>query len=173
MTSFTLLLIKVHFWINFPTHFTYHFLLLQEFDLKKFSSPIKDLDKFLKPTPAIFFHLKVRHRKVAFEHVTRPQRKTDRNQRRKINSFCSSWENILSMAQQRSINGPLLFKIYVHGIFLILKTMYFTGQADGSIPFVVGDDTTDALKALEQIGKNLRKWFSNNQRKLNPDKISG
>ena len=53
------------------------------------------------------------------------------------------------MATQSSILGPLLFKIYVHDIFLILKTTYFTGYADGSKPFVAGDDTTDALKALE------------------------
>ena len=43
--------------------------------------------------------------------------------------------------------------------FMILKTTYFTGYADDSMPFVVGDDTTDALKAFEENGKNLRKWF--------------
>ena len=75
----------------------------------------------------------------------------------KTNSFCSSWENILSVAPQGSILGPLLLKIYVHYIFLILKTSYFTAYADGSMPFMVGDDTTDALKALKRsatISKN-------------------
>ena len=66
-----------------------------------------------------------------------------------MNSFCSSWEIILSEAPQGSILSPLLlFKIYVHDIFLILKTTYFTDYADGSMPFVVVDDTIDALKAL-------------------------
>ena len=69
--------------------------------------------------------------------------------RGKINSFCRSWENILSVTPQGSILGPLLFKIYVHNMFLILKSTYFTGYTDGSMPFVVGEDTTDALKALE------------------------
>ena len=50
---------------------------------------------------------------------------------------------------QSSILTRLLFKINVHDIFLILKTTYFTGYADGSMPFEVGDDTTDALKPLE------------------------
>ena len=50
----------------------YHFTLLQEFDLQKPSSLFKDLDKFLKPIPAISFPLTVRHSKIAFEHVTRP-----------------------------------------------------------------------------------------------------
>ena len=76
--------------------------------------------------------------------------------RGKINSFCSSWENILSVTPQGSILGQLLFKIYVHNMFLILKSTYFTGYTDGSMPFVVGQDTTDALKALEQIDKNLQ-----------------
>ena len=30
-----------------------------------------------------------------------------------------------------------------------MKTTYFTGYADGSMSFEVGDDTTDALKYLE------------------------
>ena len=50
---------------------------------------------------------------------------------------------------QASILGPLLVKIYVHDIFLILKTTCFTGYADGSMTFVVGDDKTDALKDLQ------------------------
>ena len=66
-----------------------------------------------------------------------------------MNSFCSSWGNIQSVTHQGSILGPLLLKVYVHDIFLILKTTYFTGYTDGNMPFVTEDDTTDALKALE------------------------
>ena len=65
--------IKAHFLDKFsPPVSLYHFTLLQEFDPKKPSSPFKDLDKFLKPIPAISFPLTFRHGKVAFEHVTRP-----------------------------------------------------------------------------------------------------
>ena len=52
----------------FPHISLIYFLLLKEFELKKPFSPFKDLDKFLKLIPAIYFPLTVtvRHRKVAF-----------------------------------------------------------------------------------------------------------
>ena len=37
-------------------------------------------------------------------------------------------------------------------------------------PFVVRENTTNVIKALEDIGENLIKWFSDNQMKLNTDK---
>ena len=56
-----------------PPILLYHFPPLQEFDLKKSSSPFKDLDKFLKPIPAISFPFTARYGKVAFEHDHREQ----------------------------------------------------------------------------------------------------
>ena len=40
------------------------------------------------------------------------------------------------MAPQSSIFGPFLFNIYMHDIFMILKTTYFTGNSDDSKPLV-------------------------------------
>ena len=64
--------IKQMFWQISPPISLDHFRFLQEFDLKSLFSPFKDIDKFLKPIPAISFPLTVRHGKVAFEYVTRP-----------------------------------------------------------------------------------------------------
>ena len=55
-------------------------------------------------------------------------------------------------------------------MFLILKSTYFTGYADDNTPFVVRDNITDVIKALEEIGESLVNWFSNNEMKLNTDK---
>ena len=55
-------------------------------------------------------------------------------------------------------------------MFLILKTTSFTGYADDNTQFVVRENTTNVIKALEDIGENLIKWFSDNQRKLHTDK---
>ena len=53
---------------------------------------------------------------------------------------------------------------------MILKATSFTGYADDNTPFVVRENTTNVIKALEDIGENLIKWFSGNQMKLNADK---
>ena len=37
-------------------------------------------------------------------------------------------------------------------------------------PFVVRDNVTDVIKALEQIGENLVNWFLNNEMTLSTDK---
>ena len=58
--------IKVHIWTNLPIHFTSSFSTFTRVWLP--SSPFKDLDKFLKPTPAIFFPPRVRHGKMLQDH---------------------------------------------------------------------------------------------------------
>ena len=77
---------------------------------------------------------------------------TNRKQRAKVDSFYSSWEKILSSVPQGSIVGPILFNIFMCGIFLILKTIGFTGYADDNTPFVVRENTTNVIGALEDIG---------------------
>ena len=95
---------------------------------------------------------------------------TNRKQRTKVDSFYSSWEKVLSGMPQGSILGPLLFNIFMCDMFLILKTASFTGYADDNTPFVVRENTTNVIKALEDIGENFTKWFSDNQMRLNTDK---
>ena len=55
-------------------------------------------------------------------------------------------------------------------MFLILKIIIFTGYADDNTPFALRENTANFMKALEDIGENLIKWFSDNQMKLNTDK---
>ena len=56
-------------------------------------------------------------------------------------------------------------------MFLIPKTVYFTGYLDDSTSFAVAGNTKDVvMQSLEEVGKNLNTWFPNNQKKLNPEK---
>ena len=95
---------------------------------------------------------------------------SSRKQRTKVDSLYSSWEAILSRVHQCSALEPHLFSIIMCDMFLMLKTTYFTGYADDNTPFVVGDNITDVIKALEETGENLVNWFSNNEMKLNTNK---
>ena len=56
------------------------------------------------------------------------------------------------------------------GIFLNLKTTYFTGYADDNTPFVVRDNIANFIKSLEETGEKILNWFSNNEMKLNTNK---
>ena len=40
-------------------------------------------------------------------------------------------------------------------MFLVLKTTRFNGYADDNTPFVVKENKTNVIKALENIGENL------------------
>ena len=95
---------------------------------------------------------------------------SNRKQRTKMDSFYSSWKAILSGVPQGSILGPLLFYIFMCGMFLVLKGTYFTDYVDDNTPFVVRYNIKDNIKALEEIGEILVNWFSNNKIKLNADK---
>ena len=95
---------------------------------------------------------------------------SNRKQRTKLDSFYSSWKAILSGVPQGSILGPLVFNIFMFSMFLILKGTYFTGYADDNTPFVVRDNITDVIKALEELGESLVNWFTNNEMKRNTDK---
>ena len=50
-----------------------------------------------------------------------------------------------------------------------IKNHIFYGYADDHTPFVVRDNITDVIKAIEEIVENLVNWFSNNEMK-NTDK---
>ena len=95
---------------------------------------------------------------------------TNREQRTKINSNYSSWEEILLGVPQGSILGPLLFNIFLCDIFFVVSQTDFAAYADDNTPYVEGNNIDEVINMLENDSIQLFKWFSDNQMKANKDK---
>ena len=92
---------------------------------------------------------------------------SNRKQRTKPDSLFSSWEDILSGVPLGSVLDSRLFNIFMCGMFLIWKTIYFTSYADDNTPLAATDHIEIVIRFLEEVGENLITCFSDNQMKLN------
>ena len=97
---------------------------------------------------------------LIFDYLTR------RKQRVKINSSFSSYLDIF----QGSILGPLLFNIFLCDLFLFVEEVDIMCYADDNTPYVCSENIDVTLEKLEEVGKVLFEWFSNNFLKANADK---
>ena len=59
----------------------------------------------------------------------------NRKQRTKIGSIYSEWEDIISEVSQGSILGPLLFNIFLWGLFLEYENNYFANYGNDTTPY--------------------------------------
>ena len=95
---------------------------------------------------------------------------SNRKQRTKINTEYSLREEISFGVPQGSILGPLLFNIFLCGLFLIMNNTELSSYADDNTPYAVGKNREELIVKLENASKTLLQWFSDNQRKSNLDK---
>ena len=72
---------------------------------------------------------------------------TNRNQRVKIDSTFSSWEEILFGVPQGSILGPLLFN-FLCDLFLFIKDIDIASYADDNAPYTVHKNPEKIIKVL-------------------------
>ena len=54
---------------------------------------------------------------------------SQRNQRTKVNKY-SSWEETFFGVSQNSVLGPILFNIFLSGLFLVLNEIDIASHAD-------------------------------------------
>ena len=95
---------------------------------------------------------------------------TERKQRVKINSSFSSYLDIFQGVPQGSILGPLLFNLFLCDLFLFVEEADVKGYTDDNTPYVCSENIDINLEKLEEVGKVLFEWFSNNFLKGNADK---
>ena len=94
---------------------------------------------------------------------------TSRSQRTVVGGSASSWASVLSGVPQGSILGPLLFIIYVNGIFELTLNSKLMLYADDMLLYRVVDNPED-LGALQQDIDTISDWVSTHHLTLNISK---
>ena len=79
-------------------------------------------------------------------------------QRTKINSSCSSWEEIFGIPQG-SILSPILFNILVSDLFSVLSSVEFASYADDNTPYVVKNNIKNVIESLDILALNYLNVF--------------
>ena len=87
---------------------------------------------------------------------------TGRKQRVKINSSFSSYLEMFQGVPQESILGPLLFNLFLCDLFLFVEEAHIMSYANINTPYVCSENVDVTLEKLEEVGKVLFEWFSNN-----------
>ena len=78
---------------------------------------------------------------------------------------------MLLTVSQGSIIVPLLFNIFLCGLFWVISGTDFTSYSDDDTRYISGDTIDDVVKSFDYDSKNLFKWFLDNQMKINCNKF--
>ena len=94
-----------------------------------------------------------------------------RKVRTKIGSSYNSYLDLLEGVPQISILGPLLFNIYMYGLFLYNCESNIINYADDSTPYACEPNMDLVLSKLENDTSTVFTWFQNNYFKANSVKL--
>ena len=94
----------------------------------------------------------------------------NRKQRTRINSSYSDFSEITDGVPQGSILGPLLFNIYICGLFFDTEDLDIASFADDNTPYTCSPELQSVLDKLQEGTVRIFKWFIANRLKSNADK---
>ena len=92
----------------------------------------------------------------------------DRRQAVQINNNFSSYKKVQAGVPQGSIDGPLLFNLFINDLVLFLSETFLSNYADGNNLYSIGKEL-NIIKEKLRI-KVVTDWFFENYMSLNPTK---
>ena len=94
----------------------------------------------------------------------------ERKQRVRMNGSFSTWRETTIGVPQGSVLGPLLFNIYLNGLFMFVKDAQICNYADDTTIYACDNNVESIIETLEGDALKIAEWFPNNCMKLNEDK---
>ena len=95
----------------------------------------------------------------------------NRRQRVQINNKFSSLKEVIAGVPQGSIDGPLLFNLFINDLFLFICVTNLNNYADDNDLFATGTDIQLINQMFLSDFRAVNNWFYENFIILNPGKL--
>ena len=94
----------------------------------------------------------------------------NRKQKVVINNSASTTQTVIAGVPQGSIDGPLLFNLFINDLVLFIEYTALGNYADDNNLSITGTNIENIKKLLLADFKTVIEWFSDNYIIINPDK---